>query len=294
MSKRVVPGTDAVTVQDDGDLRVEVLDADSGVYTDADKDLTSTPPTSGTIGYWSRAGTDLSPATAGDDVSLPDNDVVKFGTGDDMDIGYDGADGFIRTDLVAPSDLNVDCGTDKTVALVETVWDDFVVPVTAIRLSGANPADEVSYKSGMVISFDNTVDEYAYFVIQLPHRYKEGTDIIFHIHWTVKTSGAGVGAENVKWIFTYSASSPASPAESWPAASTATVTIDVQNDSADDHLIDTIATMTGTNFKISEVIICSLQRDTTVANNYSDEVYVVSMDVHFEIDTMGSRQVLAK
>lgn len=70
MAKRVVPGTDAVTVQPDGALRVETLDASSGVYTDANKDLSSTPPTSGALGYWDRTGTDLSPATSGDNVDL--------------------------------------------------------------------------------------------------------------------------------------------------------------------------------------------------------------------------------
>jgi hypothetical protein len=229
-----------------------------------------------------------------DDILLPDNEAVKLGTGVDMDIYYDGADGNIRTDLVAPSDLKVDCGAQKTIEIQTTVWDDVVVPSTTVRLAGVNPADEVAYRDGIAISFDDAVDEYAYFTIQLPHRYKEGTDIIFHIHWTIKVSGAGGGAENVKWILTYSASSPASPAESWPASSSGTVTIDVQNDAANDHLIDNVVTLTGTNYKISEVIICSLQRDTTVANNYGDEAYLVSADFHFEVNTMGSRQALAK
>jgi len=98
----------------------------------------------------------------------------------------------------------------------------------------------------------------------------------------------------VKWDTTYSACSPVAVAESWPAASNATITVDVQNDSADDHLIDNLVTMTGTNYKISEVIICSLTRDTAVANDYATNAYLVSVDVHYEVDTMGSRQTLAK
>ena len=77
MAKRLVAGTDAVTLQSDGDLRIETLDASAGVYTDADTDLTSTPPTSGTIGYWSRAGTDLSPATSGDTIKSDGGRVVN-------------------------------------------------------------------------------------------------------------------------------------------------------------------------------------------------------------------------
>lgn len=58
------------------DLNVNALTASRGVYTDASKNLTSTPPTSGVIGYWTRSGTILSPATAGDTVT-----VIRTGSG---------------------------------------------------------------------------------------------------------------------------------------------------------------------------------------------------------------------
>ncbi|MBK7131951.1 MAG: hypothetical protein IPH69_03735 [Bacteroidales bacterium] len=47
------------------------LAALSGVYTDINKVLTSTPPSSGTIGYWSRNDLlgILTPSNAGDDVT---------------------------------------------------------------------------------------------------------------------------------------------------------------------------------------------------------------------------------
>lgn len=56
-----------------GNVNVQGLSVSSGVYTDASKNLTSTPPTSGTIGYWSRSGTTLSPATSGDAVTTSGN-----------------------------------------------------------------------------------------------------------------------------------------------------------------------------------------------------------------------------
>ncbi|MDX1315364.1 MAG: polymer-forming cytoskeletal protein, partial [Eudoraea sp.] len=45
------------------------LNSDAGVYTDNNGLLTSTPPISGTIGYWQRTGSVLSPANPGDDIS---------------------------------------------------------------------------------------------------------------------------------------------------------------------------------------------------------------------------------
>ncbi len=45
------------------------LTANLGVYTNGSKQLTSTPPTSGVLGYWSRTGTALTASNAGDTLS---------------------------------------------------------------------------------------------------------------------------------------------------------------------------------------------------------------------------------
>ncbi len=172
-----------------------------------------------------------------------------------------------------------------------TVFDDLQVPISTIRLGGASPADEVAYKDGIVLSFDNAVDEFIYFTAQLPHSYKEGTDIVPHIHWTPKVSGSGGGVENVKWDLTYSWSNREGTI---PASSSASITIDVQSDSVDDHLKDNIATLSGSGKEISSLLICSLKRDTSVANNYADEAYLVGLDFHHEKDMVGSRQILTK
>lgn len=50
-------------------LTVSDLSPNAGVYTDGSRALTSTPPLSGVIGYWSRTGNVLSPVTVGDHVT---------------------------------------------------------------------------------------------------------------------------------------------------------------------------------------------------------------------------------
>ena len=172
-----------------------------------------------------------------------------------------------------------------------TAWDDLQVPVTAVRLGGASPADEAVYKDGVVLSFDNVLDEYVYFNAQLPHTYKEGTDIEFHLHATPKTSGAGGGAENVKFDLTYSW---ASIGGTFPSSSSLTVTRDVQNDSADDHILFDVGDIAGDGKGISSMLICSLKRDVSVGSNYADEFYVVGLDFHFEVDSFGSREEASK
>ncbi len=60
----------ALEIGGSGNLRIGGLTASSGVYTDANKTLSSTPPTSGTLGYWQRNSTYVSPATITDSVGI--------------------------------------------------------------------------------------------------------------------------------------------------------------------------------------------------------------------------------
>ena len=213
---------------------------------------------------------------------------IYFGAGDDMSIDYDGTQGNIKTDLVAPSDLHVDCGTDKTIVLDETVWDDLRTPISTAKAIPGKEPKEVAYKGGIVYEFEDGRDEGCAFNVQLPHDYKEGSDIEFHIHMLIRTSGAGIGAENVKWDFTHSWSNIG---DAQPTETTVPATIDVQNDTEDTHYLKEItATITGTGKKISSMLICSLTRDVSVANNYTDDVLVMEVDFHYQIDTIGSRQ----
>ena len=47
---------------------------------------------------------------------------------------------------------------------------------------------------------------------------------------------------------------------------------------------------------MSSVLLCSLQRKGTDAVNdtYDDDIYVVAMDFHIEMDTVGSREQYIK
>ncbi len=63
----------ATGITSSGTITFSGLGTNSAVYTNGSSALTTTAPTSGTIGYWSRSGTTLSPATANDLVSISTN-----------------------------------------------------------------------------------------------------------------------------------------------------------------------------------------------------------------------------
>jgi len=174
-----------------------------------------------------------------------------------------------------------------------TVWDDMRTPASIAKALPGKEATFVAYRGGLVLNFAKNADQGIAFNVQLPHSYKLGTDIEFHVHAILPTSGAGVGAENLKFDFTHSW---AAIGDAMPTETSVPKTTDVQNYVAHDHrLIEIANAISGSSIDgVSSMLICSLTRDVSVANNYDDAVYVMEVDFHFQIDTIGSRQEAVK
>jgi hypothetical protein len=179
-------------------------------------EVTTPSQTTGTIGV--QTGIEIQPQLygtlnqglwmAGDGAG---SDIV-LGAGKDVRFYYDGADLQLNTSIVAPSDLVLSCGTDKTLELTETVWDDLRVPLTSGRPGLTNPPSWSQYRDNGAASIgvyawafsDQAAaanEEELWFQVQLPHTWKEGTTIKPHIHWGIKTAGAA--NEFVKWGLEY-------------------------------------------------------------------------------------------
>ena len=174
---------------------------------------------------------------------------------------------------------------NDVVMMNDNNWEDLRFPVGAIKLGAANPPDEQAYKGGVVLSFPSNANRIAYVTAQMPHGWVEGTDIVVHIHWTIPTSGAGGGAENVKFDLTHSW---ANLGDAFPAETPLTFTRDVQNSVVDTHLLDEWTAVSGTGKTFSSMLIFSIERDIAVANDYADKAYLVEFDIHYKRDRLGS------
>lgn len=178
-----------------------------------------------------------------------------------------------------------------------TVFEDLRVPLSATRVNPVtNKPDFVIFRDGVyAYGFDDAADESVNFIAQLPHAWKEGSTIYPHVHWGIATAGSGGGAENVKWGLEYTLANM-SGGDTFPASVTIyTDTIDVQNESQYQSIYTGIgAGIDMTGYDISAVIIGRLFRDTSVANDFVPDAYGFEFDIHYEIDTIGSRQELIK
>ncbi len=235
----------------------------------------------------------------GGNIEFPhDNQELKIGGGLDMSISYTGTYAKIVTDNVAASDLVIDCGTNKTVELAEVVWDDYVTPLGPNNWNGVsnNPTltklfDDGSGSQG-VYGFVFTNGDEAIITIQMPHKWKEGTTIYPHIHFMCTSDVDPTDKFGIEFEYTW-----ADINEDFTANSTLS-TIDVETgvDTDNMHRIAnvTVAGISGSGHTISSVLLCRIKRVAATGDDYADGIAILDFDVHYEIDTIGSRQISAK
>jgi len=198
-------------------------------------------------------------------------------------------DAIIKTDSTSARDLTITTGAAKTAVLTTAVYDDMQISMANVKTPAVNAPNWVSYKSSEVPAFSKTATNVLYFSAQLPHSYKEGSDLEFHIHIAYPDNGV----DNSVWYFTYSWADVES---NFPAASNSGNVILASPTTTDRHTAPSIiATISGAGKKISSVLLCSISRlGGDGSDSYDNVIYLVSGDFHYQKDTIGSRQLLVK
>lgn len=179
--------------------------------------------------------------------------------------------------------------TDNGTHLVfGTVYDDMTISMVNARIPQVNAPSFTSYKGSEVATFSATQTNTLYFSAQLPHGYKEGTDIEFHIHLAYPNANTG----NSTWTLTQSW---ANHAETFPLETTH-IAVVASPAVTDYHQLAEIATsINGTGKKISSVLLCSINRlGGDSRDNYGSSIYLVSADFHYQKDTLGSKTATSK
>ena len=195
--------------------------------------------------------------------------------------------------LVEADEIDADSIETDAILYTDTYWDDLRTPSNQSKKVPGKEAKDQAYRGGVVIKFEDGADQAISFNVQLPHAYKTGSDIEFHAHIVLPTAGAGGGAENVKFDFTHSWANINS---AFPSETAVSATFDVQDYTVDTHkLIEIAETIDGSAITdVSSMIICSLTRDVSVSDNYTDDVYMTEVDFHYQIDAPGSADEYVK
>lgn len=175
-------------------------------------------------------------------------------------------------------------------------WDDLRIVPTAFSFAGSSDptlttwtVDGVTYR---VYIFRNT-DE-AFFTVQMPHTYKEGTNLRPHVHWTNRDRGADEGGGYVKWNLDYSI---ANVNGQFDASNTVAMSGVASSTNDYHHVARSDVEIDGSNLKVSFMMKGRIYRttgDDWVGNANGTSPAMLEVDFHFQTDSDGSRQEYIK
>jgi hypothetical protein len=181
-----------------------------------------------------------------------------------------------------------------------TVWDDLrITPGSFDRPGASDPTYVLYYPNGGAIgtyALQFAKDNIASFTVQLPHGYKQGSNIFIHLHWNTGVRGAQESGSTVGWKVDYCWANINGVFDDMQVADLS----DTCDGVAHKHLMTPEVQITGTNKHISSMLICNIRRsdtgtDDTWTGTASGQLPILlEVDFHYEIDTVGSKTQSSK
>ncbi len=214
----------------------------------------------------------------------PDSDASEW-----VSLTHDKTKGVIA---VGKGDLGLACGTEKTLVLAETVWEDINFGSGQAQVPASSAPDIVTFLDNLGADTDIAtrgfaVGEKLSFSAEYIHRAKTDGDIIFHVH--IQGDAAPTGTDKIKFQIKYTITRDG---VTCPPVTTITKEIDFDTQYAQEEIA--FAAITGSGIQMGDEIRSSLERIAASADEYGGDAKIVTFGAHVEVDTMGSRQVTAK
>lgn len=234
--------------------------------------------------------------------TTPSTKIHSLSTTEQLRLGYDashylsftvGSANAVTLANAVAADININCGTDKTLVLTETVWQDVQFQVSSGRVAAANFPDWDSAFTTNTGEYKFDVDDYIDLAAnEMPHNWKEGTTIKPHLHLAL--DGANSSGSNQYAKFTvYIAYADIN--EVWTETSQ-TAELTIPTGTADlTHLLLSMGDLAFTNQLIGTQIKVRVKRiAATGGTEYPNHIFITQYGIHYEIDTLGSRTVTSK
>jgi hypothetical protein len=195
--------------------------------------------------------------------------------------------GKVRIGSASPSADYTEFETDGTMRMVgnATVFKDIVIPIVD-RSAGSN-RPSLSPFIGNIQAYSFAVNDIVYCdFIELPHDWKEGSEIEFHLHWA--TSKSYSVEEKLQWELFFTT---ANMGEVFPSQTTLTKEVVIPIGTASlQHFYTSMGTFDTTGLKIGAVMGLTVRRIAKTAGGVESAApYLLDVGIHYEADTIGSR-----
>jgi len=167
-------------------------------------------------------------------------------------------------------------------------WEDSNFNSVAAAI-GVSAPDLINFNGTniKIASLDgNATNEELSVSVENPHKYKEGTDIIPHVHWCPTSTDIG----DVRLYLDYAIVSS--------TGIVITGTFDVLDSATGNAWVEKrkdLGTITGTDLKIGQQGLFRLYRiPASSGDTYGDDVGIFTFGYHHQVDTLGSRLITTK
>jgi len=172
-----------------------------------------------------------------------------------------------------------------------TVWEDLRVSLERGKVAGGNVPTFAAVNGTSIYAYHFAANDEIWFSVQMPHAWKLGTTIYPHLHWMPTTDVDP--SDNVRIILDYAW---VNIGDDYPAPTTLTRDVPTGVNNAFNHRLHNFddSGISGAGKTLSSVILCRFARGTAAADNYAGDIVGMEIDFHYEIDTVGSRQITTK
>lgn len=171
-------------------------------------------------------------------------------------------------------------------------WDDLKAPATSLKAGNVSPTTNTTFGW---LEFAHNSDEFVFSILQLPHKWKEGSTLKPHLHWMKTTAAEGL----VEWQLEYrwSAITEVLDADWTTLASSTPATAD--DNLQYQHIITPFGEINAEGKTLSDMLICKITRLGTSysgagATHYTAAAALIEFDIHYEIDSLGSEEEFTK
>lgn len=168
-----------------------------------------------------------------------------------------------------------------------TVWNDIILSTSNLR-PGQTPPTFAPFMNGIYgFRFDAGSADEVHGAFEIPHDYKEGSNLTVHVHYSPTTTNTG----NIVFGFEHS---HANDAAVFPASSAPTNTPIAASGVINKLARVNIVELSGAGYKIGDIIAFRFFRQNGGTDTFTGNVFVHSIGIHYECDTVGSRQITSK
>ncbi len=124
-------------------------------------------------------------------------------------------------------------------------------------------------------------------VIELQHDYKEGSDVVFHVHWQGITAPSGT--DYVKWQLIYTFGREGATLDA-----VTTITGESAYDTQYKFILTSTSIISDATLNIEDQMLFQLSRVVAAGDAYAGGALIATVGLHYEVDGFGSDQIATK